>query len=183
MYTNKQLKGLVVPLMFEQLLNVMVGIVDTLMVSRAGEAAVSGVALTTNINLLIIQVMAALSTGGAVVCSQYNGRKDIKDAKFAAGQLETVMLVFSFFAASVCIFGGKGLLGAIFGRVEDSVMEGALTYMVITAVSYPFLGLYNAGAAIFRSSGNSKISMKLSVLMNVINIGFNALFVFTLVWG
>lgn len=178
MYTNKQLKGLVVPLMFEQLLNVMVGIVDTLMVSRAGEAAVSGVALTTNINLLIIQVMAALSTGGAVVCSQYNGRKDIKDAKFAAGQLETVMLVFSFFAASVCIFGGKGLLGAIFGRVEDSVMEGALTYMVITAVSYPFLGLYNAGAAIFRSSGNSKISMKLSVLMNVINIGFNALFVF-----
>lgn len=178
MYTNKDLRRLVVPLMLEQLLNVMVGIVDTLMVSVAGEAAVSGVALTTNINLLIIQVMAALATGGAVVCSQYNGRKDIRDARFAAGQLETVLLVFSFAAAIVCIVGGRGMLGAIFGRVEENVMDSALVYMIVTAVSYPFLGIYNAGAAIFRSSGNSKISMKLSVLMNGINIGLNALFVF-----
>ena len=81
MYTGKQLRALVMPLMFEQFLNVMVGMVDTLMVSKAGEAAVSGVALTTNINLLIIQVMAALATGGAVVCSQYNGRRDTKDCR------------------------------------------------------------------------------------------------------
>lgn len=178
LYTNKELRSLVAPLMFEQFLNVLVGIVDTLMVSKAGEAAVSGVALTTNINLLIIQVMAALATGGAVVCSQYNGRKDIKEARFAAGQLETVLIVFSVFAALVCIIGGRGLLGAVFGKVEKSVMDSAFTYLIVTAVSYPFLGLYNAGAAIFRSSGNSKISMKLSVLMNVVNIGFNALFVF-----
>lgn len=94
MYTGKQLRALVMPLMFEQFLNVMVGMVDTLMVSKAGEAAVSGVALTTNINLLIIQVMAALATGGAVVCSQYNGRRDTKDATYAAGQLETVLFIF-----------------------------------------------------------------------------------------
>lgn len=183
LYTKKQLRRLVIPLMFEQFLNVLVGIVDTLMVSKAGEAAVSGVALTTNINLLIIQVMAALATGGAVVCSQYNGRKDIREARFAAGQLETVLLVFSFGAALVCIAGGRGMLGAIFGRVEKNVMDNALIYMIVTAVSYPFLGIYNAGAAIFRSSGNSKISMKLSVLMNVINIGLNAVFVFRLDMG
>lgn len=178
MYSNRQLRALVLPLMFEQLLNVLVGIVDTLMVSQAGEAAVSGVALTTNINLLIIQVLAALATGGAVVCSQYNGRKDRKDARFAAAQLETVLFACSFLAALICILGGRGLLGAIFGNVEKTVMDGALVYMVVTALSYPFLGIYNAGAAIFRSSGNSKISMKLSVLMNIINIGFNAVFVF-----
>lgn len=183
LYTKKQLRRLVIPLMFEQFLNVLVGIVDTLMVSKAGEAAVSGVALTTNINLLIIQVMAALATGGAVVCSQYNGRKDIREARFAAGQLETVLLVFSFGAALVCIAGGRGMLGVIFGRVEKNVMDNALIYMIVTAVSYPFLGIYNAGAAIFRSSGNSKISMKLSVLMNVINIGLNAVFVFRLDMG
>lgn len=183
LYTKKQLRRLVIPLMFEQFLNVLVGIVDTLMVSKAGEAAVSGVALTTNINLLIIQVMAALATGGAVVCSQYNGRKDIREARFAAGQLETVLLVFSCGAALVCIAGGRGMLGVIFGRVEKNVMDNALIYMIVTAVSYPFLGIYNAGAAIFRSSGNSKISMKLSVLMNVINIGLNAVFVFRLDMG
>lgn len=178
MYTKKELRALVAPLMFEQFLNVLVGIVDTLMVSQAGEAAVSGVALTTNINLLIIQVMAALATGGAVVCSQYNGRGDMKEARLAAGQLETVLLIFSFIAAAACFVGGRGMLGAIFGNVEPDVMDSAFTYMLITAVSYPFLGLYNAGAAVFRSSGNSSISMKLSVLMNAVNIGFNALFVF-----
>ena len=101
MYTGKQLRALVMPLMFEQFLNVMVGMVDTLMVSKAGEAAVSGVALTTNINLLIIQVMAALATGGAVVCSQYNGRRDTKDAAYAAGQLETVLYLCCFWKADV----------------------------------------------------------------------------------
>ena len=106
-YSGKQLRALIFPLMFEQFLNVLVGIVDTLMVSKAGESAVSGVALTTNINLLIIQVMAALATGGAVVCSQYNGRKDKKDATFAAAQLETVLLIFSIrmiFLLVYCVF-------------------------------------------------------------------------------
>ena len=121
MYTGKQLRALVMPLMFEQFLNVMVGMVDTLMVSKAGEAAVSGVALTTNINLLIIQVMAALATGGAVVCSQYNGRRDTKDAAYAAGQLETVLFIFSMAAAFICAVFGKQMLPAIFGSVEDSV--------------------------------------------------------------
>ena len=105
--------------MFEQFLNVMVGMVDTLMVSKAGEAAVSGVALTTNINLLIIQVMAALATGGAVVCSQYNGRKDTEEATFAAAQLETVLLVFSVVAALICAVFGHRMLPAIFGKVEE----------------------------------------------------------------
>ena len=177
MYTGKQLRALVMPLMFEQFLNVMVGMVDTLMVSKAGEAAVSGVALTTNINLLIIQVMAALATGGAVVCSQYNGRRDTKDAAYAAGQLETVLFIFSMAAAFICAVFGKQMLPAIFGSVEDSVMHSAWIYMFVTALSYPFLGVYNAGAAIFRSVGNSKVSMILSVVMNAINIVLNAVLV------
>ena len=143
MYTGKQLRALVMPLMFEQFLNVMVGMVDTLMVSKAGEAAVSGVALTTNINLL------------------YNGRRDTKDAAYAAGQLETVLFIFSMAAAFICAVFGKQMLPAIFGSVEDSVMHSAWIYMFVTALSYPFLGIYNAGAAIFRSVGNSKVSMRL----------------------
>ena len=176
-YNRKQLKALILPLMFEQFLNVMVGMVDTLMVSKAGEAAVSGVALTTNINLLIIQVMAALATGGAVVCSQYNGRKDTEEATFAAAQLETVLLVFSVVAALICAVFGHRMLPAIFGKVEEAVMHSAWIYMFVTALSYPFLGVYNAGAAIFRSVGNSKVSMILSVLMNAINIVLNAVLV------
>ena len=81
LFSNKDLRKLIIPLMFEQLLAVSVGMVDTLMVSQAGEAAISGVALVDNINRLIIQVMAALATGGAVVCSQYIGKKEQEKAQ------------------------------------------------------------------------------------------------------
>ena len=71
LFSGRDLRKLIIPLIFEQLLAVSVGLVDVLMVSQSGEAAISGVALVDNINRLIIQVMAALSTGGAVVCSQF----------------------------------------------------------------------------------------------------------------
>ena len=160
LFSSKDLRKLIIPLMFEQLLAVLVGLVDTLMVSQSGEAAVAGVALVDNINRLIIQVMAALATGGAVVCSQYIG----------------IMTAFS-------VSFTRPLLKVIFGTVEDSVMDCAVLYFVITALSYPFLGMYNAGAAIFRSVGNSKVSMNISILMNVINVAGNALFVFVFKWS
>jgi putative MATE family efflux protein len=183
MFSNKDLKKLIIPLMFEQLLAVSVGLVDTLMVSQAGEAAISGVALVDNINRLIIQVMAALATGGAVVCSQYIGKGEMNHAKRAGAQLELVLGVFALVMMGLSLVFTRGLLGAIFGSVSQEVMDSAVLYFTVTAVSYPFLGIYNAGAAIYRSVGNSKISMQISILMNVINVAGNAVFVFVFHWA
>ena len=183
LFSNKDLKKLIIPLMFEQLLAVSVGMVDTLMVSQAGEAAISGVALVDNINRLIIQVMAALATGGAVVCSQYIGKKEDEQAQKSGAQLETVLVIFAVTMMIISLTCTRPLLGAIFGYVEESVMESAILYFMVTSVSFPFLGLYNAGAAIFRSVGNSSISMKISVLMNIINVAGNAIFVFGFHWA
>ena len=183
LFSNKDLKKLIIPLMFEQLLAVSVGMVDTLMVSQAGEAAISGVALVDNINRLIIQVMAALATGGAVVCSQYIGKKEDEQAQKSGAQLETVLVIFAVTMMIKSLTCTRPLLVAIFGHVEESVMESAILYFMVTSVSFPFLGLYNAGAAIFRSVGNSSISMKISVLMNIINVAGNAIFVFGFHWA
>jgi putative MATE family efflux protein len=183
MFSNKDLKKLIIPLMFEQLLAVSVGLVDTLMVSQAGEAAISGVALVDNINRLIIQVMAALATGGAVVCSQYIGKGEKQQAKKAGAQLEIVLGIFALVMMGLSLVFTRGLLGAIFGSVSQEVMDSAVLYFTVTAISYPFLGIYNAGAAIFRSIGNSKISMQISILMNVINVAGNAVFVFVFHWA
>lgn len=183
LFSNKDLKKLIIPLMFEQLLAVSVGMVDTLMVSQAGEAAISGVALVDNINRLIIQVMAALATGGAVVCSQYIGKKEDEQAQKSGAQLETVLVIFAVTMMIISLTCTRPLLGTIFGHVEESVMESAILYFMVTSVSFPFLGLYNAGAAIFRSVGNSSISMKISVLMNIINVAGNAIFVFGFHWA
>ena len=183
LFSGKDLRRLIVPLMFEQLLAVLVGLVDTLMVSQSGEAAVAGVALVDNINRLIIQVMSALATGGAVVCSQYVGKGKDDESKKSGAQLEMVLLIFSIIMTLISVTCTRPLLKVIFGSVEQSVMDCAVLYFVITAISYPFLGLYNAGAAIFRSVGNSKVSMNISILMNVINVAGNAIFVFVFKWS
>ena len=177
-FTRRQLIALLLPLVAEQALSVTIGLADTLMVSSVGEAAVSGVSLVDTFNTLMIQIMSALATGGAVVTSQYIGHQEPKNAKATAGQIMLVMLAFSCTVALVVLFGRHLILRAIFGAIDDDVMAYAETYFLMSALSYPFIGMYNAGAALFRAQGNSKISMLSSLVMNVLNIGGNAIFIY-----
>ena len=167
MFTSKDLKKLIIPLIFEQLLAVSVGFVDTFMVSIAGEAAVSGVALVDNISNLLIQILSALATGGAVVCSQYLGSRNINMSKKSAGQLIFIMSALSSLLMVISLIGNHGIINFKFGKIEKDVFVSASIYFYITAISYTFLGVYNAGAALFRSIGNSKISMNASLIMNI----------------
>ena len=151
-----------------------VGMADTVMVTTSGEAAVSGVSLVDNINTLIIQVFSALSTGGAVVVAQYLGLQDTDNAKAASKQLLYAMCALSLLLMGAALVLRQHILALIFGRVEADVMENALVYFLLTATAYPFMGIYNAGAALFRAMGNSKVSMFCSLVVNVINITVNA---------
>ena len=183
MFSRKQMIKLLAPLVVEQIMTVLVGMVDVLMVAAAGEAAVSGVSLVDSISVLIIQIMGALATGGAVISAQYLGKEQPRDARKAAGQLVLVTLLLSMVVTVIALVGGRHLLGGIFGKVEQTVMDNAATYFWITALSYPFIGLYNACAALFRSMGNSKVSMMTAFVMNGINIVGNAICVFGLKMG
>ena len=177
------LKKLLLPLIFEQLLAVSVGMVDTFMVSTVGQVAVSGVALVDNINRLIIQVMSAFAAGGIVVTSQYMGSKNYKLSEKSCAQLEMLMNVFSVATMFVCIFFGRFILGCLFGKINQDVMEAAHIYLVVSGISFVFLGIYNAGAAILRCQEDTKTSMIVSLVMNIINVIFNAVFVFGLHMG
>lgn len=170
LYSNQKLLRMLTPLVIEQVLVMLVGMVDTVMVSDAGEAAVSGVALVDMVNYLIITVMAALTTGGAVLISQYLGSEQPEQAAFSAGQLVRVSGLFSLVIAAVCLVFRQSILRLFFGAVEPDVMETALTYFVITACSFPFLGLYEAGAALYRVLGRTSVTMYISLGMNLINI-------------
>lgn len=178
LFTKEDLKKLIIPLIIEQTLSISMGLFDTLMVSSCGEAAVSGVSLVDSISILLIQILAALATGGAVVCSQYIGKKMPERAKLSAGQLMFIMIVTSGAVMIIVLLSYRFLLRWIFGQIDADVMANAEIYFIISAVSYPFLGIYNAGAALFRAIGNSKISMYTSLVMNVINIGGNAILIF-----
>ena len=178
LFTRQQLIALLLPLIAEQALSVTIGLADTLMVSSVGEAAVSGVSLVDSFNTLMIQIMSALATGGAVVTSQYIGRQEPKDAKNAAAQILFILSSFSLLVAAVVVAGRHAILRGIFGSIDVDVMRYAETYFLLSALSYPFIGLYNAGAALFRAQGNSKISMLSSLVMNVVNIGGNAILIY-----
>ncbi len=183
MFTRKDLVKLLAPLIIEQILAVLVGMVDVVMVAAVGETAVSGVSLVDAINMLIIQMLAALATGGAVVSAQFIGRKDTERACKAAGQLISVTTMASVGLMTFALVTNRSLLRLVFGTVEEAVMENAVVYFAITAASFPFLALYNSCAALYRSMGNSKVSMTVSIIMNVMNIVGNAVCIFGLHMG
>lgn len=177
-FSNHTLKLLILPLFFEQLLEVLVGVSDTFMVSYAGEAAVSGVSLVNMFNTVFLYLFSALAAGGAVVVSQYIGSRDRKNGSLAAGQLVMTAAVFSAAAMAVCLILNRQLLRLLFGEVDRDVMEACVTYLQISAYSYPAIAIYNAGAAIYRSMGKTNVTMNISLAANGINIAGNALGVF-----
>lgn len=180
LFSNKELKKLILPLFMEQLLVMLVGIADTFVVSYAGEAAVSGVSLVNSFNTIFIYLFTALASGGAVIISQYIGRHDTEPAGESASQLFTVSLLFSAAAAVVILMLHRQILRLMFGKVEPEVMEACVTYLRISAYSYPAIAVYNAGAAVYRSIGKTSTTMYISVLSNIINVIGNVIGVFVL---
>ncbi|MCR4891676.1 MAG: MATE family efflux transporter [Lachnospiraceae bacterium] len=183
MYNRKQLQALLIPLIIEQLLNVLVGMADVLMVATLGEDAVAGVSLITSINTLILQVLFALSAGGTVVCAQFLGGKKQKDACRSGGQMFLITVFAMIVISLICILGDRAMLYAIFGQIEETVMDNAAIYMRLTAMSFPFLAIFQSGSAMFRAQGDTRKSMQISFIMNVINICGNAICIFGLHMG
>ena len=183
LFSNKSLIRLIIPLVIEQGLTILVGMADGVMVASVGEAAISGVSLVDMIAAVILVLFAALATGGAVVTSQFLGARNLEKAQRSAGQLILMAVSLGVLIMVPCLVFSEQLLMLCFGAIAADVKTAGLIYLRITAFSFPFLALYNAGAAIYRSVGNSKVSMEASVLMNVINVVGNAFCIFVLHWG
>lgn len=179
-FSDKALMAMIIPLFLEQLLVMLVGMADTLVVSYAGEAAISGVSLVNQFNTIFIYLFTALAAGGAVVISQYIGRRAVAAAGKAASQLLLFSVIFSTVVSILVLIGNKAILNLMFGKVESDVMQACIIYLRISAYSYPALAVYNAGAALFRSIGKTSVTMYLSIVSNVINIIGNLIGVFVL---
>ena len=178
LFSRNDLVRLIIPLIVDQFLQVAVGLSDSIMVARVGEAAVSGVSLVDTVMLLIINIFTALATGGAVIAGQYLGRKDPKTGCEATAQLFNFTFLFSIFIMILGYLGQNVILYHVFGKIEPEVMKDSRTYLLIVLSSIPMIAMNNAGAAIFRAMGNSNIAMKTSLLMNSINVFGNALLIF-----
>ena len=178
LFDNKALRALIIPLIIEQLLAILVGMADSIMIASVGEAAVSGVSLVDNIMVLFINAFGALAAGGAVISGQYLGQKSDENACEASNQIVWFITIVAVGIMAIIYCGKWFILHVVFGAIDADVMAHANTYLLIVSASIPFMALYNAGAAIFRAMGNSKVSMQVSIIMNLINIGGNALLIY-----
>ena len=178
LYSNQDLKKLIIPLVFEQLLALLVGLADTLMLASVGEAAVSGVSLVDTINILIINIFTAFGTGGAVIAGHYLGKKNEENARKAGWQILLFSVVSSLAVTAVFILFHNGLLQLIIGKVEADVMENARDYLVVTAISFVPLAIYNACAGLFRTMNDSRTTLYISLLMNILNVMGNAILIY-----
>lgn len=183
MFTRRFLFMLIVPLIAEQFLAITIGMVDIVMVATVGETAVSAVSIVNSISQLMVQLFASFATGGAIVASQYLGRKDRVSANDAAKQLFLLSSSVAILLLVLCMPIRRGIISLIFGSIEADVLLDSTTYFKYILLSLPFLASYNACAALFRSMGNSKVSLLASTLMNIANIGGNAYFIFVLNMG
>lgn len=180
MFSNKDLKNLIVPLFLEQFLMALVGIADVFVIGFVGEAAVSGVSLVNSFNTIFLNLFTALASGGAVVISQYIGHKDKEHAGQAASQLLTASVILSVVISVVILLTNASLMRLMFGKVDADVMDACVTYLRISAYSYSALAIYNAGAALYRSFGKTSTTMYISILANIINVIGNCIGVFGL---
>lgn len=187
-FTNQDLKRMILPLFCEQFLTILVGLADTFIISFVGEAAVSGVSLVNAFNTIFIYLFTALASGGAVIVSQYIGKAHAKESYLgkageSASQLLMFSSLFSLVLASVVLIFSRSLLQMLFGQVETDVMSACITYLRISAYSYPAIAVYNAGAALCRSLGKTSTTMYISIIANVINVIGNLISVFVLKAG
>lgn len=182
-FSNRQLRRLIFPLVIEQILAVTMGMADTIMVASCGEAAVSGVSIVDTISILLIGLFGAMAAGGSVVSAQYLGRKDEKNVARAAGQLFLAVGGLSIILMIAMLLFNQSLLRLIYGSIEEDVMSNARIFFYLSAISYPFLAFYNSAAALFRAVGNSGVSMMISLFANLFHIALNALLIFVFHMG
>ena len=178
LYSNLDLRKLLIPIIIEQLLSSLMGTADSMMVSNIGSAAISAVSLVDSINILVIQALSALAAGGAILCSQYLGSNNKKEANYSAQQVIFVMVFLSVILSAFCLIFRDPLLSLIFGKIEADVMSNSQIYFLLTLLSFPFIAIYDAGASIMRAQNNSRNPMIISVISNFLNIGGNAILIF-----
>ncbi len=182
-FDNRYLFNLIGPLLIETLLSVTIGMMDTIMVARVGEYAVSGVSLVDAVSNLFIFLLSAFATGGAVVASQYLGKKDERNSCFAAKQLIYLAFAFSAIVSIALFIFREAALDMIYGTIDEDVMKSAVDYFTPILISYPFLALLNSANALFRAMGKSRITMVVSMIMNALNVSGNAFFIYVLDMG
>ena len=166
--TQRRVLGLAVPIIGENLLQTLVGTVDTLMVARLGSAAVAGVGTSIEIVFFLLAALAAVGIGATVLVSHAIGAGDPARANRLARQAVVWGVLLSIPVSLIGYLSAEAVI-SVFGT-EPDVAEAATTYLRITAATSVVLLLTFVCGAVFRGAGDSRTPLVASVLANVVNV-------------
>lgn len=177
-FTTAALISLAVPIVLEAVLNIITGMIDSVMVSSAGTEAVSGIALVDPLMVLLAVSFYAIASGGAAVTSQYIGSRDMEKAKSSARQL---LYVTVFVIVALClgiVWFIPQILNLVYGDVEAAVFENARAYFYFVLPGMPCLAVATVCTALMRCIGKSKLGFYLSLGASLLNIAGNAVLIY-----
>lgn len=178
LFTNKALALMVIPEMLSGLLAIVAGLVDSVMVSSAGEAAVSAVSLVDTINLLFITAFTGMANGGSVITSQYIGSKNYKKACVSTNQLFYLATAVATGLMLILLCFRNQVLRLVYGQLEADVFQNASTYFLFTLLGFPFFAMGASSTSVLRSQRKNRQAVAVVIVMNIFNVIGNAVLIY-----
>ncbi|MBP3332528.1 MAG: MATE family efflux transporter [Clostridia bacterium] len=178
LFSRRDIVKIALPMMIQQILAVTIGMVDTMMVTEAGEAAVSGVSLVNTLDTMLVYAFISLVTGGSVVVAQFLGEKSFDSARSSAKQLLYASTAVALIITALVIVFRDSLLGLLFGEVEADVMASAQSYFTYVAISFPLLSIYSSCNSMFNVMGKTLVTLIVSLGINITNVIGNAVLIY-----
>ena len=175
MNTNRNLFFMSLPIFVELLLQLLVGNIDQMMVSRVSQQSVASIVNANQIMNLVIIVLSMASTAATVILSQYLGAEDKANSSRTCMVSILMITVVSLLSTLLVFAGYKPLYKAL--RVPEEIFDEASLYLLIVGACITVQGLYLIFSAIIRAFAMMKEVMIVSIVMNVMNIIGNAILI------
>ncbi|MGT2908034.1 MATE family efflux transporter [Streptococcus dentiloxodontae] len=181
MKNTKRILNLALPAMVENLLQMLMGVVDSYLVAQVGIVAMSGVSVANNIVTVYQAVFIALGASSASLIAKNMGQKNDEQTNRCIWDSILTTIILSLVLGILSILGGSAIL-RLLGADADVVQAGTL-YLALVGGGIIFLGLMTAFGSILRAQGKPRMPMHVSIFSNVLNASLSAAAVFVLNWG
>ncbi len=169
MYSPKTFLTLYLPLLAEQGMATLIGIIAMLMVGYAGDVALSAIGIVNTINIVVMSAFTALASGATAVISQLLGAEKEKEAGECATQFLVVSIAASVIIGAAMALFARPLLNLLYSSSDQEVLDAAYIYLVAISIAVPFLVVFTSISGIFRAYRKNKTPMMVSIIVNIIN--------------
>ena len=165
-----KLRSMYLTLVLDQFFICFISVISTALVSSIGEEAVAAVSMVGTVNGMVSLVFTSLATGGAIVVSRAKGSGDMTAVRRAIGEVTGLCFIVAVVLSSLLFFGAASLVNVLYPQVEPLLKTYSVRYMRLVAISFVPYSIFNAVFCIFRSLGDTRSGLLLTIVINVAHL-------------